>query len=105
MLFFRQLFICKCILRINDGTVKASGRSGNPGGAGKYKGVARGGPGAPADQLTLFKPWGADYALHTFASPLGSKMLCTPLTTSQNRRSDPIYSFLSIFDFQKNFWL
>ena len=36
------------------------------------RGVARGGPAPPqnlADQLTLFKPWGADYARHTTASP------------------------------------
>ena len=32
-----------------------------------------------ADQLTLFKPWGADYVRHTTASPPGFKMLSTPL--------------------------
>ena len=39
-----------------------------------------------ADQLTLLKPWGADYARHTTASPPGCKMLSTPLdaTTPTN---------------------
>ena len=32
-----------------------------------------------ADQLTLFKPRGADYAPHTTASPPGFKKLSTPL--------------------------
>ena len=31
-----------------------------------------------ADQLTLFKPWGGDYARHTTTSPPGFKMLSTP---------------------------
>ena len=42
----------------------------------ELRGVARGGGGGGAepprnlaDQLTLFKPWGADYARHTTASP------------------------------------
>ena len=49
------------------------------------RGVARGGGGggrAPrnlVDQLTLFKPWGVDYAHHTTARPPGFKMLSTPL--------------------------
>ena len=44
-----------------------------------------GGPGGAepprnlADQLTLFKPRGADYAPHTTASPPGFKTLSTPL--------------------------
>ena len=53
-----------------------------------FRGVARGGAGgARADQLTLFKPWGADYARHTTASPPGFKMLCTPLQMSHKRPS------------------
>ena len=32
-----------------------------------------------ADQLTLFKPRGADYAPHLTSSPLGFKKLSTPL--------------------------
>ena len=55
-----------------------------------HRGVARGGPGGPqpppppnvADQLTLFKPWGTDYARHTTAIPPGFKMLSTPLLSS-----------------------
>ena len=49
------------------------------------KGVARGGargaraPPNLADQLTLFKPWGADYVHHNTASPPRFKMLYTPL--------------------------
>ena len=56
------------------------------------RGVAKGGGGvanAPrnlADQLTLLKPWGADYALHTTANPPGCKILSAPLdaTTPTN---------------------
>ena len=56
------------------------------------RGVAKGGGGVAraarnlADQLTLLKPWGADYARHTTASPPGCKMLSTPLdaTTPTN---------------------
>ena len=43
-----------------------------------------GGGGAPrnlADQLTLFKRGGADYAQHITASPPGFKKLSTPLET------------------------
>ena len=46
------------------------------------RGVARGGGQSLrnlADQLTLFKPEGADYARHTTASPPGFKILSTPL--------------------------
>ena len=32
-----------------------------------------------ADQLILFKPWGADYARHITASPPGFKMQSTTL--------------------------
>ena len=32
-------------------------------------------------QLTLFKPWGVDYARHSTASPPGFKMLSTPLSS------------------------
>ena len=32
-------------------------------------------------QLTLFKPWGADYARHSTASPPRFKMLSTPLSS------------------------
>ena len=43
------------------------------------RGEARGGGGRNlADQLTLFKPRGEDYALHTTASP-PFKKLATPL--------------------------
>ena len=54
----------------------------------QYRGVARGGargarPEPPhpefGSQVTLFKPWGADYARHSTASPPGFKMLSTPL--------------------------
>ena len=56
------------------------------------RGVAKGGgrlaraPRKLADQLTLLKPWGANYARHTTASPPGCKMLYTPLdaTTPTN---------------------
>ena len=46
-----------------------------------HRGVARGGPRNLADQLTLFKPWGVDYARLTTASSPGFKMLSTPLIT------------------------
>ena len=42
-----------------------------------------------ADQLTLFKPGGADYTPHTTASPSGFKKLSTPL----------MYFFRKIFKF------
>ena len=58
----------------------------------RLRGVATGGsgwvggqsppPSKVADQLTLLKPRGADYAPHTTASPSGLKKLSTPLRRS-----------------------
>ena len=50
----------------------------------EFRGVARGGVWGAwnlADQLTLFKPRGADYVRHTTASPPGFKIISTPLTS------------------------
>ena len=42
-----------------------------------------------ADQLTLFKPGGADYAPHTTADPpSGFKKLSTPLSMVEMKASD-----------------
>ena len=52
------------------------------------RGVAREGGANLAEQLTLFKPRGADYAPHTTASPPGFKKLSTPLVTLRNIEMD-----------------
>ena len=55
-----------------------------------------------ADQLALLKPWPADYACHTTASPPGLKMLSTPLRVSLSNMSFFI-SFVSLGTFDSIF--
>ena len=56
-----------------------------------YRGVASGWAGGAraqnlADQLTLFKPWGADYANHTTTSPrIQNAIYTSDISLSQPR--------------------